>query len=80
VNGTWRAAIQVLGTATLNQGGEAQVQSVSCPSGGNCGAGGGYTDSSGHRQAFVVSESRRRARERCSCNRLTTGRGVARLP
>ncbi len=57
VNGTWRAAIRVPGTATLNQGGNAFVQSVSCASAGKCSAGGGYTDSSGHRQAFVVKES-----------------------
>jgi hypothetical protein len=29
---------------------------VSCASAGNCGAGGDYADSSGNRQAFVVSE------------------------
>jgi len=57
VNGTWHTATQVPGTATLNQGGNAFVQSVSCASAGNCSAGGGYTDSSGHRQAFVVKES-----------------------
>jgi uncharacterized protein YunC (DUF1805 family) len=57
VNGTWRTAIQVPGTASLNQGGNAQVVSVSCALAGNCSAGGGYTDSSGHRQAFVVRES-----------------------
>jgi hypothetical protein len=57
VNGTWRTATEVPGTATLNTGGNAFVQSVSCASAGNCSAGGGYTDSSGHRQAFVVTES-----------------------
>jgi hypothetical protein len=57
VNGTWHTAIQVPGTATLNQGRDAYAISVSCASAGNCGAGGGYTDSSGHTQAFVVTES-----------------------
>jgi hypothetical protein len=57
VNGTWRTAIEVPGTAALNQGGNAFVQSVSCASARNCSAGGGYTDSSGHRQAFLLSES-----------------------
>jgi hypothetical protein len=57
VNGTWHTAIEVPGTATLNKGGNAFVQSVSCPSAGNCSAGGGYTNGSGHRQAFVVRES-----------------------
>ena len=56
-NGTWRTAIQVPGTATLNSGGAAWTVSVSCASAGNCSAGGGYTDSSGHRQAFVVTQS-----------------------
>ena len=56
VNGTWHTALEVPGTATLNQGGNAFIQSVSCASAGNCSAGGGYTDSSGHRQAFVVRE------------------------
>jgi ketosteroid isomerase-like protein len=57
VNGTWRTAIEAPGTAALNQGGNAFVQSVSCASARNCSAGGGYTDNSGHRQAFVLSES-----------------------
>jgi len=55
VNGTWRAAMEVPGTATLNTG-EAAIDSVSCASAGNCSAGGQYTDSSGHAQAFVVSQ------------------------
>jgi uncharacterized protein YunC (DUF1805 family) len=57
VNGTWRAAVEVPGTAALNTGGNAFVNSVSCASAGKCSAGGGYTGSSGHRQAFVVTES-----------------------
>jgi hypothetical protein len=56
VNGTWGDAIEVPGTAALNAGVVAGVTSVSCPSAGNCAAGGQYTDSSGSRQAFVVSE------------------------
>ena len=36
--------------------GFAGVGSVSCASAGNCSAGGGYTDSSGHGQAFVANE------------------------
>src|SRR5258706_47418 len=54
--GTWHTAQKVPGAATLNKGGEAQVQSVSCASVGNCSAGGYYTDSSGRHQVFVVSE------------------------
>ena len=56
VNGTWGKAKEVPGTATLNTGGLAGINSVSCGSAGNCSAGGGYTDSSGHFQAFVVSQ------------------------
>jgi len=43
------------GTATLNAGGNAGV-TVSCPSAGNCVAGGFYKDGSHHEQAFVASE------------------------
>jgi hypothetical protein len=56
VNGTWHTAIEGPGTAALNQGGNAQLNSVSCASAGNCGAGGSYQDGSAHNQAFVVSE------------------------
>jgi hypothetical protein len=55
--GTWGTAQEVPGTATLNQGGNAQVNSVSCAAAGNCAAGGGYTDSAGAGQAFVASET-----------------------
>jgi hypothetical protein len=56
-NGTWGTAVEVPGTAALNKGGGAVIGSVSCASAGNCGAGGYYTDSSGHEQAFVVGEA-----------------------
>ena len=56
-NGTWGAAIEVPGTAALNQGGNAFITSVSCASAGNCSAGGYYRDSSGHFHAFVVSQA-----------------------
>src|SRR5690348_6305498 len=59
VNGIWQKAIEVPGTAALNQGGQAGAGSVSCASAGNCGAGGSYTDSSGHEQAFVVNQTTR---------------------
>jgi hypothetical protein len=49
-------AREVPGTAKLNQGGDALIDSVSCGSAGNCSVGGSYTDSSGHSQAFVVSQ------------------------
>jgi hypothetical protein len=56
--GTWGTAIEVPGTAALNQGRDAGVASVSCAKKGNCSAGGHYTDSSGRFQAFVVSQAR----------------------
>ena len=57
VNGTWRTAKEVPGTATLNTGGSASLNSLSCAPAGNCSAGGANTDNSGHGQAFVVSQT-----------------------
>ena len=56
-DGTWGTAEEVPGLAALNQGKSAHIESVSCATVGNCSAGGAYTDSSGHFQAFVVSET-----------------------
>jgi hypothetical protein len=56
VNGTWGTAEEVPGTVALNQGGVAEISSVSCTSAGNCSAGGSYIDGSDHYQAFVVDE------------------------
>ncbi len=61
VNGIWRKAIEVPGSGSLNTGATAKnlgasVGSLSCPSAGNCAAGGSYTDASGGLQAFVASE------------------------
>jgi hypothetical protein len=60
-NGTWGRAIEVPGIAALNTGGDADVNSVSCGSAGNCTAGGFYVNGSGAHgafdQAFVVSET-----------------------
>jgi hypothetical protein len=56
-NGTWGQAIEVPGLAALNVGGNADVESVSCASAGNCAAAGAYQDGSSHQQAFVVSEN-----------------------
>src|SRR5215472_5332197 len=54
----WRAAQGVPGSATLNTGGNAKINSVSCPAPGDCTAGGYYTDaSSGHQQPLVVTET-----------------------
>ena len=48
--------ITIPGLAGLNAGGSAAVGSVSCPSKGDCAAGGYYTDGNGNRQAFTVTE------------------------
>ena len=56
VNGRWDTAKEVPGTAALNTGGNAAVQSLSCASAGNCSAGGYYTDNFRSPHAFVVSQ------------------------
>jgi hypothetical protein len=55
--GSWGTAQEVPGSATLNARGFAKVYTLSCASAGNCAAGGVYTDSSRHYQAFVVDET-----------------------
>jgi hypothetical protein len=56
--GSWGKAKEAPGTASLNKGGNAQVNSVSCASAGNCSAVGFYTDATGSAlQAFVVSQA-----------------------
>ncbi|HEY3902368.1 MAG TPA: hypothetical protein VGM14_00495 [Streptosporangiaceae bacterium] len=54
--GPWTTAIEVPGLATLNAGGRAEVQSVSCAAPGSCAAVGSYLDGSGNLQGFVVSQ------------------------
>lgn len=56
--GAWARSEEIPGTAVLNHG-DTNVE-LSCGAPGNCTAGGDYTDSSGHRQAFVARESRSR--------------------
>ncbi len=56
VHGVWGKAEEVPGTAALNKGGGAEVNSVSCAAAGSCSAGGQYTDSGDNQQAFVVSQ------------------------
>jgi hypothetical protein len=56
VAGTWGTAREVPGTAALNTGGTAQVDSVSCTTPGNCSAGGYYTGATGQ-QAFVATQT-----------------------
>jgi len=56
-NGIWGKAAKVPGTASLNAGGRAAVNSVSCASAGNCTAGGNYDDIGSFTQAFVVTQT-----------------------
>ena len=77
--GAWRTAEEVPGTGVLNAGGMAIAGQLSCASAGNCGAGGFYTDSAGHRQAFVVNEVSgiwRTAEEVPGTTALNTGGGA----
>ena len=55
-NGKWGPAVEVPGSAALNKGGFAQLNRVSCPTAGNCSAGGTYSASATSTQAFVVTE------------------------
>jgi D-alanine-D-alanine ligase-like ATP-grasp enzyme len=57
VSGSWGNAEEVPGTATLNAGGEAVLNWVSCASAGNCSGGGYYSDKATNEQAFVVNEA-----------------------
>ena len=56
-SGAWGTAVTVPGTADLNTSGDAQIISVSCPTAGDCGAGGSYEDASVHLQALVVDRT-----------------------
>ena len=57
VGGRWQQAEEVPGTAVLNTGWNAGINSVSCESAGNCTAAGDYLDGSSAQQVFVVSET-----------------------
>jgi hypothetical protein len=52
----WGSGTEVPGTATLNAGGNAQVNVISCSSPGNCAAGGFFAPENGT-EAFVVDEA-----------------------
>lgn len=55
-NGHWGKATQFPSLAALNTGGSAAVGPLDCTSAGNCAAGGYYTPSHQHAQAFVITE------------------------
>jgi hypothetical protein len=56
--GTWRTAIEVPGTSALNTQGDAMITTISCPSAGNCTAGGDYNTVSDadNSEVFLVSQ------------------------
>ncbi|MDX6481532.1 MAG: trimeric autotransporter adhesin [Gaiellaceae bacterium] len=54
-DGTWGTATEVGGADSLNYR-DAQLESLSCSTVGNCAAGGWYTDAAGITQIFVVDE------------------------
>ena len=58
-NGHWRSAAEARGTGTLNKGGMAEVTALSCPSAGNCAAGGSYAGSA-RGQLFLITEHKGR--------------------
>jgi hypothetical protein len=55
-HGTWGTAVRVPGLETLNKGGDAQVNSISCTSAGRCVAVGYYTEKDFRPQGFVAVE------------------------
>jgi hypothetical protein len=55
IDGVWKNAITVPGTAALNFGPYAAVDGISCATASSCVAGGFYTDGSGKTRAFVTS-------------------------
>jgi hypothetical protein len=54
-NGRWSKGIIAPGSGTLNKGGDAAVQSVSCGRPGDCAAVGFYRDGGSHRQALLLN-------------------------
>ncbi len=58
--GIWGAAQETPGDATLNGGGSMLFNGLACSSAGNCAAGGYYTDTATHLQAFTVQRGERR--------------------
>jgi hypothetical protein len=57
-NGSWGTAKEVPGTAALNKGGSAAINSLLCASASHCSGGGNYADrTSNNAQAFVVNKT-----------------------
>jgi hypothetical protein len=56
-SGVWGKAIEVPGSARLNAGGLAGIDSVSCAKPGDCSAGGSYANARERAQALVVTQT-----------------------
>ena len=58
-NGTWSDAVEVAGALNLGDVGSTTfgISSISCPTDGNCAAGGAYFDRNANLGAFVVDET-----------------------
>lgn len=56
--GVWGTATEAPGTGTLNAGGIASLDTISCAAPGECAAGGYYRDGAPHFEAFVLSEKK----------------------
>jgi len=57
VGGVWGTATQLFATQLLGSGLSNSLNSMTCPSAGDCSAVGGYADAQGLTQPFVVDES-----------------------
>jgi hypothetical protein len=57
-NGVWGQAFEAPGTAALNTGSFASIDSVSCSAPGDCSAGGSYKDELGDTEALVITQTR----------------------
>jgi hypothetical protein len=53
----WLTTTELPGARSLNRGAVSGINAISCPSTGNCVAGGVYTDASGGQQAMLATES-----------------------
>jgi hypothetical protein len=58
VKGKWGKAAEAPGSAALNTGGIAELNSIACTSAGNCAAGGAYTTKAGHVEAMLVLQAK----------------------
>lgn len=86
-NGVWGKAKRVTGLTALHAGRFASVDTISCPSAGNCSAGGSYSlagkKGASAREAFVISEKHGawgKAQKVAGLAKLNTGGGAPDSP